>query len=309
MPEAGAHSCPSFGAEDSLIEAVDRTAAALSQAGIEDPRGEARRLVANAARQDPIRLIAEPERQLGSEAAHRLEEYVRRRLRHEPVSRILGRREFYGRDFDLSPATLDPRSDTEVLIEAASELIREEGWAGRPLRILDIGTGTGAIAITMLAEFAEATCVATDISAEALATAKANAQRHGVADRAEFVRTRSLEGIEGPFDLVLSNPPYIPSAEIDRLDAEVRIYDPRAALDGGPDGLQIYREIISGLSNIMPAGWIVLEVGFDQAPAVGQLLSDHGFRDVRTWQDLGNHTRCVAARTQNSGSREKDLDS
>src|SRR5690606_24852048 len=128
---AGAHSCPSFGAEDSLIEAVNRTAAALGQAGIEDPRGEARRLVANAARQDPIRLIAEPERQLGSEAAHRLEVYVRRRLRHEPVSRILGRREFYGRDFDLSPATLDPRPDTEVLIEAASELISEEGWAGQ----------------------------------------------------------------------------------------------------------------------------------------------------------------------------------
>lgn len=309
MPEADSQSGSSFAAADSLIQAVNRTAIALGKAGIEDPRGEARRLVANAARKDPIRLIAEPEEPLGAEGAHRLEEFVCRRLRHEPVSRILGSREFYGRDFELSPATLDPRPDTEVLIEAARELIREEGWAGGPLRILDIGTGTGAIAITMLAEFPEATCVATDISAEALATAHANAQRHGVAGRAEFLQARSLQGVEGPFDLVLSNPPYIPSAEIGGLDPEVRIYDPREALDGGPDGLQIYREIIFGLHAVMPAGWVVLEVGFDQAPAVAQLLSDQGLRSVRTWRDLGKHTRCVAAVTQKSGSHEKDLDS
>lgn len=299
MLEIEGQANPRFAASDSLAEAVNRTAAALIDAGFEDPRGQARRLVATAAQIGGVRLIATPAAPLGIEAASRLEEILRRRLGHEPISRIMGRREFYGRDFDLSSATLDPRPDTEVLIEAAKELIVEEGWGERPLRLLDIGTGTGAIAITMLAEFVQATCVATDISAEALATARANAQRLGVAGRLEFLEACSLDGIAGPFDLVLSNPPYIPSTEIDSLDMEVRLYDPLAALDGGPDGLQIYREVISGLSNIMPAGWVILEVGYDQAPDVAQLLTDHGIHGLRTWRDLGNHTRCVAGRTQN----------
>jgi release factor glutamine methyltransferase len=299
MLETEGESTPRFTATDSLMQAVNRVAAALTEAGFEDPRGQARRLVATAAQIGAVRLIATPAAPLGSEAASRLEEILLRRLSHEPVTRILGRREFYGRDFDLSPATLDPRPDTEVLIEAASELILEEGWSERPLRLLDIGTGTGAIAITMLAEFTQATCVATDISVEALATARANAQRLGVSGRMEFLEARSLDGIEGPFDLILSNPPYIPSADIESLDPEVRLYDPLAALDGGPDGLQIYREIISGLGEVMPAGWVVFEVGYDQAGDVAQLLAAEGAKDLRTWQDLGNHTRCVAGRTQN----------
>lgn len=287
-----------FAAADTLADAVARAAAALAEAGIEEPRREARRLVAAASGIDALRLISTPETRLGTVGASRLEDMLRRRLSSEPISRILGRREFYGREFELSPATLDPRPDTEVLIEAAKTLISEQGWAERPLRLLDVGTGTGAIAITMLAEYANATCLATDISAEALGTALANARRLGVADRLDLLETRSLDGIEGAFDLLLSNPPYIPSADIDGLDAEVRLYDPLAALDGGTDGLQVYREICAGLPQVLPHGWVVLEVGANQAPEVSELLRRRGLRDLRAWQDLGGHTRCVAGRTQ-----------
>lgn len=287
-----------FAASDSLSQAVGRVAAALASAGQEEPRREARRLVAAAARIGTIGLISTPEAALGAEAASRLEDILRRRLAREPISRILGRREFYGREFELSPATLDPRPDTEVLIEAAKELICEEGWTERPLRLLDVGTGTGAIAITMLAEFPNATCLATDISSEAIETARANARRLGVADRLDFLQTRSLENIEGPFDILMSNPPYIPSAEIDGLDVEVRQYDPRAALDGGPDGLQVYRELSPGLQRVIPQGWAVFEVGANQASDVAGLLRSHGLRDLRTWRDLGGHTRCVAGTTR-----------
>lgn len=287
-----------FAEDDTLSDAVAVTAAALGEAGIEEPRRTARSLVAAAAGIGAIRLIATPGARLGQEAAQRLEEFLRRRLASEPISRILGRREFYGRDFSLSPATLDPRPDTEVLIEAAKELIREEGWGERPLRLIDIGTGTGAIAITMLAEFPKATAVATDISAEALETTRANARHLGVEDRLELVETRSLEGVEGPFDLLLSNPPYIPSTDIGGLDAEVRLFDPLAALDGGPDGLQVYRELGAGLQRVVPRGWALFEVGADQASDVAQILSNQGLHDLRTWQDLGGHTRCVACRTR-----------
>lgn len=298
MLKAQGHDDRHFAAFDTLAAAVARAAAALADAGIEEPRREARRLVTAAADIAASRLISTPEAALGPEAAARLEAILRRRLASEPISRILGRREFYGREFALSPATLDPRPDTEVLIEAAKELIRVEGWTARPLRLLDVGTGTGAIAITMLAEFTNATCLATDISAEALDTARANAQRLGVADRIDFLEARSLYGIEGPFDLLMSNPPYIPSADIAGLDAQVRIYDPLAALDGGLDGLQVYRELCAGIGRAVPRGWAVFELGANQASDVAELLRGHDIQDLRTWLDLGGHTRCVAGRTR-----------
>lgn len=296
MPDAATRCDHKFSAEDSLADAVTRSAAML--AGFDEPRREARRLVAAAAEMDAAQLIAAPESQLGARAALRLDEILTRRLAHEPLSRILGSREFFGREFSLSSETLDPRPDTEVLIEAAKELTREEGWCERPFRLIDVGTGTGILAITMLAEFANATALATDISADALATARSNAERLGVADRIHFVEAQSLEGIEGPFDLLMSNPPYIVSADIDALDTEVRLYDPRAALDGGPDGLQIYREIIANLRHAVPQGWAVFEVGADQASDVAGLLNGQKVREIRMWKDLGNHTRCVAGRTQ-----------
>lgn len=298
MLEYPGHNERHFAASDTLTAAVTRAAAALADAGIEEPRREARRLVLAAADIAASRLISTPESRLGPEAASRLEDILHRRVGNEPISRILGHREFYGREFALSPATLDPRPDTEVLIEAAKEIIREEGWTERPLRLLDVGTGTGAIAITMLAEFTKATCLATDISAEALATARSNARHHGVAGRIDFLEARSLDGIDGPFDLLLTNPPYIPSGDIAGLDADVRLYDPLAALDGGPDGLQVYRELCAGMRRAVPRGWAVFELGANQVSDVVDLLHGHGLRDLRMWQDLGGHTRCVASRTQ-----------
>lgn len=298
MPDAPARDDCRFTADDSLDHAVQRGASLLAKAGFPEPRREARKLVTAAAEIDAARLIATPESALGAQAAIRLHEILKRRLEHEPLSRILGSREFFGRDFKLSSETLDPRPDTEVLIEAAKELVIEEGWSGRPFRLLDIGTGTGILAITMLAECPNATAVATDISARALATARSNAERLGVVDRIQFLEARSLEGIAGSFDLLMSNPPYIVSADIETLDAEVRLHDPVAALDGGPDGLHVYREIVAGLPHVVPQGWAVFEVGAGQTSEVVGLLNGQEVWEIRTWKDLGNHTRCVAGRTQ-----------
>lgn len=219
-----------------------------------------------------------------------------RRLAREPVSRILGNREFYGRPFIVSPATLDPRPDSETLIEAALGLLATLPSRTAP-RILDIGTGTGCLLITLLAECPAATGIGTDISAGALELAARNARDLGVADRASWMLSRSRPPAGMSFDLVLSNPPYIRSAEIAGLAPEVRLYDPQAALDGGDDGLDVYREILAGLSLDALGGWGLFEVGYDQATAVSDLIAARygaSASEFRTYADLGGHTRCVA---------------
>ncbi len=170
----------------------------------------------------------------------------------------LAQREFYGRRFALSSATLDPRPDSETLIEAALGIAAREGWRERSIRILDVGTGTGCLLLTLLAELPLATGVGTDISGEALQTAARNATSLGVAERVHFAQADALGGIDGPFDLVVSNPPYIASGDIAGLSTEVRKYDPRVALDGGADGLDIYRRIIADLGRVL-RGWVIFE--------------------------------------------------
>lgn len=277
------------------IAAVTR---ALTEAGVETPARDARLLVGAATGADAAALIARPERRLTDDERRQLAALTARRARREPVSRILGTREFYGREFMLSPATLDPRPDSETLIELALGLADENGWRERPIRILDIGTGTGCLLVTLLAELPLSSGVGTDISAEALAIAAANAHHLGVGERARFEQRKSLEGVEGPFDLVVSNPPYIATAEIASLDPEVRDYDPAGALDGGPDGLDIYRQIIPALAGVVTSGWVVFEVGAGQAEAVAEMLrhsaAGHRGGEIRLRQDLGGHTRSVA---------------
>jgi release factor glutamine methyltransferase len=216
------------------------------------------------------------------------------------VARILGQREFFGRMFAIDPTTLDPRPDTETVIEAALAIADEEGWHRRPIRILDIGTGSGCLLLTLIAELPLATGLGTDISAGALKLAAENAARLGVADRVRFAAQRSLEGFDGPFDLMVSNPPYIPSGEIAGLEPEVRDFDPRTALDGGADGLTIYRELAQGCWRIVPDGWVILEVGAGQSGPVSRLfleaLKEHA-SPPRIRSDLGGHDRCVAIRT------------
>jgi release factor glutamine methyltransferase len=297
MPDAAA----ARGLAATLGDAVRASQRALAEAGVEDAGREARLLVAAAAGVGTVQIIARPEQQLSIDTQVKLQAMLARRCAREPLSRILGEREFYGRRFALSPATLDPRPDSETLIAAALDIAAREGWRERPIRILDIGTGTGCLLLTLLAELPLSTGLGTDISAAALQTATMNAASLDVAARATFALADMLDGIDGPFDLVVSNPPYIASADIAGLSPEVREFDPRAALDGGADGLDFYRRIVAGLGRVVD-GWAIFEVGAGQADAVA-MLSQQAFvktrrAEVTRHNDLGGHTRCVAVRLQ-----------
>ena len=283
-------------------EAMAVLCRALSDAGIDGAARDARLLLLGALGLTGTDLLREPERRVDVPGAARLADFATRRLMHEPVSRILGERGFFGRSFVVTPATLDPRPCTETVIEAALEIAAREGWRERPIRILDIGTGSGALLVTLLAELPLATGIGTDISEAALTAARGNAERLGVSRRAEFLARHTLDGLEGPFDLLVSNPPYIPSGDIADLDPDVRLFDPHAALDGGADGLDFYRAFANGAARLVPEGWIVLEVGAGQAEDVSNLFratDPSGItRQIEVWQDLGQHTRCVAVKTQ-----------
>ncbi|HYD14918.1 MAG TPA: peptide chain release factor N(5)-glutamine methyltransferase [Hyphomicrobium sp.] len=282
-------------------EAIALVMRELAAAGIDGPGRDARLLLLGALNITGTDLLRAPERRLSEDEAERLGGFIRRRIAREPVSRILGERGFYGRTFRVTPATLDPRPCTETVVEAALEIAEREGWRERPIRILDVGTGSGALLVTLLAELPLATGVGTDISDAALEAARENAERLGVGARAVFLNRRSLDGVEGPFDMLVSNPPYIPSGDIAGLEPEVREFDPAGALDGGADGLDIYRELAAGLPHLVPAGWALLEVGAGQAKDVESAFRAAGgaaVAQVRTWMDLGQHERCVAVQTQ-----------
>jgi release factor glutamine methyltransferase len=264
---------------ETLSQAFVAAAAALRQAGFDTPELDARLLVCHAARLDHAAYIARARDPLRPEAAARLDSAMARRLKREPMSRIAGWREFYGRSFSLGPDALDPRPDTETLIEAALAHVAAMGWRERPLSLLDLGTGTGCILVTLLAELPRATGIGTDRSGGALALAAANAARHGVGHRASFVCADWLDGIGGSFDLILSNPPYIASGEIAGLAEEVAGHDPKLALDGGPDGLDAYRRIAAHAGAVLAAnGRLLVEIGAGQAEAVAHILEAAGFR-------------------------------
>lgn len=281
---------------------LNETKRRLRAGGSSSAEHDSRLLLEHVTGLGALDLLRHPLMVLDDEALHRLNEAVNRRLLHEPVSRIVGKREFFGRPFQVTPATLDPRPETETLIEATMEVVSREGWHDRQLRILDIGTGTGCIAITLLAELPAAQVVATDISPEAIEVARENAERHDVAGRLELRLSDCLDDVQGQFDLVVSNPPYIPTRTIDRLELGVRDYDPRTALDGGSDGLSFYRRIFRDIFNYLPNGWLVMEIGFDQVADVAAIGRDHFGDNLRkdwcTWRDLGAQDRVVAFRTR-----------
>jgi release factor glutamine methyltransferase len=289
--------------QDERLDAVVRQATvALRDAGIETAPLDARRLVAAITGLQSADMLLRPETPISDAQRARLAEAIARRCRREPVSRILGEREFYGRTFAVTPATLDPRPDSETIIEEALAIATEQDWREKPLRILDIGTGSGCLLVTLLAELQHAAGVGSDVSLAALEAAAGNAARHGVASRARFACHDGLEGISGPFDLVVCNPPYIASADIAALEPEVRSHDPRGALDGGKDGLEIYRRIIPGLARVIEAGWVVFEVGAGQHEAVAGLLrsavaeAQRGAPRLR--KDLAGRVRSVAMEIQ-----------
>jgi release factor glutamine methyltransferase len=272
----------------------------LRRAGIDEAGRDVRRLMGAVLGLSSADILREPERALGPVELDALRACVERRKRHEPVSRILGKRDFYGRTFAVSPATLDPRPDSETVIAAALEIVGEEGWVEAPLRILDVGTGTGCLLLTLLCELPRAAGVGSDISEPALAVACDNARRLGVAARAHWTRADALEGIAGPFHMLVANPPYVRSSDIAQLEPEVRDFDPVLALDGGIDGLAVYRRLLARAGLVVPSGWIVLEVGRDQADQVADLLASQAWVDaagIRVRTDVSGRRRCVAART------------
>lgn len=277
-------------------------ATVFAKAGLETPGLDARLLVTRTLGIDSAGTLKTPDRLLSPGEADLIEAVAHRRLAREPVSRILGRRQFHGLDLEVGPATLDPRPDTETLVEGVLRLAADGLVPGSPgYHIADVGTGTGAILLALLTSLPEATGLAIDIDPDALSVARRNAGRHGLAGRTRLQLASWLDGIDGRFDLIVSNPPYIESARIGRLEPEVARYDPRRALDGGLDGLDAYRALIgSAAKRLSPGGWLALEVGCDQSGKVRQFIELQADKldpaSVQIWPDLAGMPRCVAAR-------------
>ena len=264
------------------------------QQGIDSAELDARLLTGGAFGLDLTGLIAATTRIVTPDEAAHLENFLQRRLAGEPVARILGVKEFWGLTLNLSAATLVPRPDTETVVELALEVCRRQ----ERRRIADIGTGSGAILLALLSELPDATGVGTDISLEALRMARNNAARLGLTQRAAFVACNYTAALSGPFDLIVSNPPYIRSADIAGLDREVREYDPPRALDGGPDGLAAYRAIAPDAARLLaPGGTLIVEAGYGQSGPIAELMSASGLTpDVPPKADLAGIPRAVAGR-------------
>jgi release factor glutamine methyltransferase len=278
------------------IETVRRKLAErFRNGGFDSAELDARLLTGDVLGLDLTGMIAAANRMLTLSESNRLESFAQRRLAGEPVARILGHKEFWGLSLQLSPATLVPRPDTETVVELALEILRA-GASDRPLRIADLGTGSGAILLALLAELPQAQGIGTDILTAALQTAAANAARAGLAKRTGFVACDYASGLCGPFDLIVSNPPYIRSADIAGLAIEVRDHDPPAALDGGPDGLDAYRVLIpQAADRLAPGAALVLEAGQGQSADIEALMKAAGL--MTAWSikaDLAGVRRAVA---------------
>ena len=266
-----------------LAEGVARLAAA----GVGDPARDARLLLARALDLAPGRLTLVLGDPLPPGAAERFEALLAERARRRPVSQILGTRAFWGRDFAVTSDVLDPRPETETLVAGALD-----GAPGR--RVLELGTGSGILLVTLLAEWPGATGIGTDQSAAALAVAGANAARHGVGARAELVETDWAAGLSGTFDVIVSNPPYIPAAEVADLAPEVRDWEPRAALTAGATGLEAYARIADALPRLLaPGGRAILEFGAGQAADIAAILAARGFARIGFLRDMDGRDRAI----------------
>jgi release factor glutamine methyltransferase len=262
--------------------------------GLDTPALDARVLVGHALGLDHAALAGAAERALDAGERARIAALAARRLGREPVARIVGTKEFWGLPLRLSADVLVPRPETETLVTTALALIDRDGARARPLRIADLGTGSGALLLALLSELPNACAVGTDRSVAALAVARDNAQRLRLAARAAFVACDFADALAGPFDLVVANPPYVASAELAQLAPEVRDHDPRLALDGGPDGLRAYRALAADAPRIVGArGHMVVEVGAGQAPAVAALFVERRPAVVTAVSDLAGTPRAL----------------
>jgi release factor glutamine methyltransferase len=274
----------------------------LAKAGIPSARLDAEVLLAHALGGTREQLIAAQSLTLGDAQVERYLDLLRRRSEREPVAYILGHQEFWSLDFHVTPDVLIPRPESERLVEIALEIAVKNSPA-RPLRILDLGTGSGAIAVSLAKELPRALVWATDRCAAALTVARSNARRHGVEDRIHFLHGdlwAAVDDAAEKFDLIVANPPYIPSAEIDRLEPEVSRWEPRGALDGGMDGLDFYRRIaLRAHSYLAPSGAVALEIGADMGTKVPPLFIEfNGSAEIEVAQDYSGRDRVVLARTR-----------
>ena len=276
------------------FEALRQDAArTLTQAGIDNAATDVRLLLCAATGFSSADLIVHAHDPVPCEVHEKLQALLARRQTHTPIAQILGTQEFWSLNFKVTPDVLVPRPDTEVLVERTLEILT---GVTAP-KILDVGTGTGAILISLLHERPDAHGVGVDISTAALEVARANANQNGVADRAAFERSDFLKDVNGPFDIVVANPPYITDAAMQTLPKTVAAYEPHLALRGGADGLTAYRAIIDDLARVLkPGGHVVFEIGYDQKTTVTELLTNIAAGDITCLQDLAGHDRVISAK-------------
>ncbi len=287
---------PSRFAPGTLGHAVDQGAADLAAAGIDTARLDARLLTAHVLGRDASFVLTHPETELSAAQQDAAQSLIARRAAHEPVSRILGEREFWSLTFRVTGATLTPRPETETLVEDALARIRAMGREGEALRILDLGTGTGCLLLAVLSELPRAEGLGIDISPDAVAVATDNAQHLGLEGRARFQAGDWTMGLSGPFDVILSNPPYIAETDRETLPPEVLGFDPHGALFAGSEGLDAYAAIAPQTARILaPGGIVILELGQGQEAAVAEIFRRAGLIPDGTRADLAGIPRSFAA--------------
>ena len=281
-------------AETLLRSVVER----LRASGIDNAQTEARRLL-NAAGVSSESLLAYPERTVDRSLLRRIEDALEQRISGKPIGRIFGQRDFYGRTFELADATLEPRADSETLIDAVLSLVHAQGMGQAGLRFIDVGTGTGCLLITLLCELPRAVGLGIDLAPEALEMASRNARQLGVEDRSRWQRSNALSDVDETFDILIANPPYIRTDELASLDVAVRDFDPALALDGGADGLDVYHAIARDLDRVVPRGIVAFEIAAGDVSRVTRAI-DAGFSGNgrwHVWHDLSGYARCVAKGT------------
>jgi release factor glutamine methyltransferase len=264
-------------------------------AGIEAPDADARLLLGHALRLERAQLLAQNDRLLEARETDTISALAARRLKREPVARILGHKEFWSLPLIVTADVLVPRPETETVVETALDALGRDGTKMEMLRTLDIGTGSGALLLALLKELPKAIGLGTDISPAATEVARANAERCGLKDRCTFMNCDIADGINGEFDLVVSNPPYVARGDIATLQPEVRDYEPTIALDGGPDGLDAYRAIATQVPRLLrPGGRLIVELGAGQEAAVAALFTKAGLRVSPARKDLAGTPRALA---------------
>ena len=287
---------PGLKAGATIAEACDKLGQAFRHNGIEDASTDARLLVAHALSLTRTQVLSQSGRELEPREVDAISGRAARRLSREPVSRIIGSREFWGLKLEITPAVLDPRPDTETVVEAALDWLTTQGLRQERLRVLDIGTGSGALLLALLSELPNAVGIGTDLSIDALGIARINTHRHELASRTGFICCDLAAAVRGPFELIVSNPPYIATGEIGGLAPEVRDHDPRLALDGGADGLDFYRAIAGDARRLLAErGRLIVELGQGQSDMVSRVFTQAGLAiDEMPRRDLSGVNRALS---------------